>query len=495
MRYLLPIAAVATLTITVHHGLDSKQRELAAAPTPAAAQDTKSARKSPSTSYKSVLIRGVPHVRQKPDFCGEACIAMYMNKLGRRASQDDVFNISGLEPTSARGCVTRELVTAVARLGFRAGDVWYEVRAQQASQDLDSQFSSLHADLLAGHPSMVCMHYDDAPKTTEHFRLILGYDAGKDEIIYHEPAERAGAYKRMKREMFLKLWPLKYKKDRWTLIRFRLRPGRLVTPSRPAGFSNADYAQHIMKLRKRLPEGDFHVVLSPPFVVVGDESPTMVRRRASGTVAWAVKRIKKDYFPSNPKNIIDVWLFKDKQSYEKNVKAVFNDRPTTPFGYYSSYHRALIMNISTGGGTLVHEIVHPFMASNFTKCPSWFNEGLASLYEQCGDKNGKIWGYTNWRLAGLQKAVREKVVPPFKTLCSTSDAEFYDSDPGTNYAQARYLCYYLQSKGLLRKFYHAFRRNAAKDPTGYETLREILGKPDMVRFQKEWEQYVLTLRF
>ena len=109
--------------------------------------------------------------------------------------------------------------------------------------------------------------------------------------------------------------------------------------------------------------------------------------------------------------------------------------------------------------------------------------------------SGKIWGYTNWRLAGLQKAVREKVVPPFKTLCSTSDAEFYDSDPGTNYAQARYLCYYLQSKGLLRKFYHAFRRNAAKDPTGYETLREILGKPDMVRFQKEWEQYVLTLRF
>ena len=48
------------------------------------------------------------------------------------------------------------------------------------------------------------------------------------------------------------------------------------------------------------------------------------------------------------------------------------------------------MNISTGGGTLVHEIVHPFIQSNFPNCPSWFNEGLGSLYEQCRERNGKI---------------------------------------------------------------------------------------------------------
>jgi len=47
----------------------------------------------------------------------------------------------------------------------------------------------------------------------------------------------------------------------------------------------------------------------------------------------------------------------------------------------------------------VHEIVHPFMAANFPDCPAWFNEGLASLYEQSSERDGKIIGLTNWRLA------------------------------------------------------------------------------------------------
>ena len=153
------------------------------------------------------------------------------------------------------------------------------------------------------------------------------------------------------------------------------------------------------------------------------------------------------------------------------------------------------MNISTGGGTLVHEIVHPFMASNFQACPSWFNEGLASLYEQSADRDGHIAGLTNWRLAGLQKAITEKSVPSFRTLCSTTRNEFYNEDPGTNYSQARYLCYYLQEQKLLRRYYHEFVRTARRDPTGYDALVRVLGERDMKLFQKKWEAYVLTLRF
>ena len=46
------------------------------------------------------------------------------------------------------------------------------------------------------------------------------------------------------------------------------------------------------------------------------------------------------------------------------------------------------MNIATGGGTLVHEIVHPFVEANFPGCPTWFNEGLGSLYEQSAERKG-----------------------------------------------------------------------------------------------------------
>jgi len=86
-------------------------------------------------------------------------------------------------------------------------------------------------------------------------------------------------------------------------------------------------------------------------------------------------------------------------------------------------------------------------------------------------------------------------VPTFEKLCSTTSDQFYNHDPGTNYAQARYLCYFLQQKGLLVRYFHAFRRNAAEDPTGYETLRRILGNPDMTVFQKEWSTFVRKLTF
>ena len=152
------------------------------------------------------------------------------------------------------------------------------------------------------------------------------------------------------------------------------------------------------------------------------------------------------------------------------------------------------MNIATGGGTLVHEIVHPFVAANFPECPAWFNEGLGSLYEQCGEEDGQIHGYTNWRLPGLQKAIRKKRVPSFKTLCSTTSEEFYEKDKGTNYAQARYLCYYLQQQGLLRKFYRRFHANRKKTRPATPRSRKSSAGNDMAEFQQEWEAYVLKLR-
>jgi hypothetical protein len=66
---------------------------------------------------------------------------------------------------------------------------------------------------------------------------------------------------------------------------------------------------------------------------------------------------------------------------------------------------------------------------------------------------------------------------------------------GNNYAQARYLCYYLQEKGLLVKFYNAFISSTKKDPSGYETLKKILNESDMAEFKKRWEKWILKLRF
>lgn len=260
------------------------------------------------------------------------------------------------------------------------------------------------------------------------------------------------------------------------------------------GRTDGEYEQHLAELKKKVLPG-FTIVVEKPFVVIGDEPADVVRGWAEYTVRWAVKKLKYMYFKKDPADIIDIWLFKNRNSYMKYTYEIFGDRPDTPFGYSSSKHKALIMNIATGGGTLVHEIVHPFVAANFPGCPAWFNEGLGSLYEQSTGKGPHIIGLTNWRLAGLREAIGKNRVPSFKTLTSTGDYAFYEEDPGTNYAQARYLCYYLQEKGLLVRYYHKFRANRKQDPTGYETLKQVLGQDDMAAFKRKWERYVLRLAY
>jgi len=229
--------------------------------------------------------------------------------------------------------------------------------------------------------------------------------------------------------------------------------------------------------------------------VVGDEPPEVVRGRAQDTVGWAVRLLKKDFFDRDPDRIIDIWLFANEASYHANTERLFGEVPDTPFGYYSPTDDAMIMNIATGGGTLVHEIVHPFVEANVPGCPVWLNEGLGSLFEACTEKDGKLLGVPNWRLPGLQATLRRGELGSVEALTSLSEDAFYGDDTGTHYAHARYLCYYLQERGLLRRFWRAYLEARDADPTGYATLQEILGTTDMEAFQATWERFVLDLSY
>jgi hypothetical protein len=272
----------------------------------------------------------------------------------------------------------------------------------------------------------------------------------------------------------------------------------LIAPAATTNvYSSASISNHLAALKAKAGRG-FSVVWEHPFAVIGDPDTANVRFVATNTVRWAITKLKAEYFSRDPEAIVTIWLFKDDDSYRHHARVLFGDKPDTPFGYYSPRERALVMNISTGTGTLVHEIVHPFMAANFKGCPAWFNEGLASLYEQCGEKDGRIHGYPNWRLPKLQAAIRDGKLLSFKQLTATTTDEFYGRTTGAAYnemyAQARYLCYSLQQRGLLKTFYREFHDNAAADPTGYKSLQKILGNPDMPTFQKQWETEMLLLK-
>jgi len=447
----------------------------------------------------TVEIDGVPHVTQEPDFCGEACVAMWANHLGKSYDQDDVFAATGLDPALGRGAYTPELVRAVQALGFRPPNVYTLVDEDHPQPALDRELAALHADLVRGVPSIVCMHYDDRPHTTEHFRLVLGYDSDRDEIVYQEPAEEDGSYRRMSRVLFEKLWQLPSSTPgKRVLVRIPLVSGKLAEPAHDtAAFSRAQYTQHVMALRDKLAAKGLRglsIRIEAPFVVIGDAGDAKLARDAS-TVRWAADHLEADFFATHPRQILDVYLFHGDASYRHGVKVLVGEAPDTPYGFYSPDARALFMNISTGGGTLVHEIVHPYVEADFPGAPPWLNEGLGSLFEQSAEQGGHIVGLTNWRLAGLQHALARGDAPSFRALTSLDPTAFYDDDSGVHYAESRYLLYYLQQQGKLREFYRAARAAHAKDPTGYATLVATLGEHDMTAFRTRWEAFVAALKF
>jgi hypothetical protein len=238
----------------------------------------------------------------------------------------------------------------------------------------------------------------------------------------------------------------------------------------------------------------FHMVVEPPFVVVGDEAPRVVEQHAASIVRWAVERLRAAYFARDPDRVLEIWLFRDPASYRHHVRALFGDEPTTPYGYFDSAQNALIMDISTGGGTLVHEIVHPFVDANFPRCPAWFNEGLGSLYEQAGERDGAIIGLVNWRLPALQRALEQGTAPPLRQLLASDAGEFYGDPSGVYYAAARYLLYYLQEQGLLLRYYTEFTAAYERDPTGLDTLLDVSGR-DLRQLESDWRDFVMRLRF
>jgi hypothetical protein len=223
---------------------------------------------------------------------------------------------------------------------------------------------------------------------------------------------------------------------------------------------------------------------------VGNVTPDHLEALAANTVKGPVDALRKQFFPKLPARLITIYLLADDASYRHYAWEIFRDRPSTPYGYVRG--DSMIMNIATGGGTLVHELVHTLMAANFPSAPAWFNEGLGSLFEQCNVEESRLVGLVNWRLPGLQKALKDDCLVPLATLIATSDKEFYADASGLHYAEARYLCMYLQEMGKLETFYRLFHGGFARDRTGCIALEKAAGMT-VDKIEKEWSAWVLTL--
>lgn len=246
-------------------------------------------------------------------------------------------------------------------------------------------------------------------------------------------------------------------------------------------------------LRDKLGPG-YPIVVDPPFVLAGDLPDERLARYGRGVVRHAAEAMWRRYFDKRPTDPITILLFRSEKSYRDHAKRLYGDAEVAYYGYYKPDIRTLLMNISTGGGTLIHELTHALIAYDFPSVPEWFNEGLASLHEQCNGeawKRGELVGDVNWRLPALQAAIASKRLRPLRKLMTADD--FRGPQETLNYAQARYFCMYLQKRGELARFYRAFRGGHADDPTGLSHVEEVLGRRRIEVIEQEFLAWVVQL--
>jgi hypothetical protein len=238
-----------------------------------------------------------------------------------------------------------------------------------------------------------------------------------------------------------------------------------------------------------------HVIERAPFVLAGDLTTEELASWHDQTVAPAARAMAATYFRTAPSAPITVLLFSGDRSYRHWARELFGDEEVSLYGYYKPTVRTLVMNIGTGGGTLVHELTHALADFDFPDIPAWFNEGLASLHEQCRFREdaGGPWieGLENWRLPALQTAIKKGELRSLRSLAA--DDDFRRRLVGINYAQARYFCLYLQRQGKLTEFYRQVRTGQRDDPLGVKAFGAVLPNKKWEELDREFQAWVLTL--
>ncbi len=254
-----------------------------------------------------------------------------------------------------------------------------------------------------------------------------------------------------------------------------------------------DFEEKIQEYKNIL-SSDFIYSTYSCFLVISNLSEKELNKLINNTIANAEKCLYNDFFRIRPDEITTVLLFKNEQTYKFWAENLFNDIDISYFGYYKPLHKVIIMNISTGGGTLVHELTHVFVRYDFPDIPVWLNEGLGSLYERCTMTEYEIKGLTNWRLPTLQKSIVNGNYYPLRNMFNLSDEEFYGENSDFYYAQARYFCYYLQENGILKQFYKNFRDNYSKDSTGMFFIEEIFDNK-IENIDSDFKKWVMNLKY
>lgn len=257
-------------------------------------------------------------------------------------------------------------------------------------------------------------------------------------------------------------------------------PTTSAVATKPTYDLAGDLLERVADAKKRVGHGTETAVVGEVFVLVGARGFTGPAFAASrDLVSRALGAFYNGRFDKRPSEAITVYLFGDAGTYTGFCKTHLHEPCISVYGFYWPSERWMVMNAGLGIGTLTHELVHPLVEADFPRAPTWLNEGIASIFEAPSlPKAGEIHGVKNWRLprlrGALSSAERPKALP--HTLFGMRDETFRDDDESLHYALARYFCQWLDERGKLWEFYHAYRDARDEDPTGEKSFVKVVGK-------------------
>ena len=258
----------------------------------------------------------------------------------------------------------------------------------------------------------------------------------------------------------------------------------------PRSWKDVNVPKSLQPLLEQTGEG-FQVARRGPFLIASDLVSTEFSALVDGVVACCRASLTRDYFKRSTDQIITIYAFRDKTSYEAGLRRLFGMAPISPYGHYGHSQRYIVVNYDTGPGTLVHELTHALMAVDFPEAPIWISEGIASLYEQCRVEDKSLKGEDNWRLPELKAAAEKKTLRSLAALLAMPPKEFRAKGESLHYSQSRYFCKFMEERGILRKVYHQFRDAYEKDPTGVRFVEEAFGK-DLDKIEADWHSWLNT---
>ncbi len=233
------------------------------------------------------------------------------------------------------------------------------------------------------------------------------------------------------------------------------------------------------------------VLIRPPFVLAGDMPEDVLERLYRDVVQPTERALNVGFFDANPTEPITIVAFAKEAGFRHFARRIDRRQSDSYYGYYLRSHRRLVVNVSTGAGTLAHELTHALAHFDFPNMPEWFDEGLASVFEQSefSDTGHRLTGTDNWRVHQVLRALHDNRLRKTDELVQGRSVRA--NHESIDYAHARYICLFLQEQQLLEPFYRKLRSRVEIDPSGWQTLREVVASETASDIDADFRHWVV----